>query len=270
MKKLAQTTADILSAARKADGDASVAAEQQAARERLEQGGYLGPKYAGRTIGEWMDRADAGMANIHEIRQALYRATPKAKDTVPALARWLSHRHRHFRHAAARTLGLIGPDAHPAADALVQLIDDRDGIVRAQALESLASIGVPQVAIPKIALRIEDSDKVVQRSALDCLAQIGRGAVVAVPQLVAALSNDQVVAQAANALGAIGPLASGAVPALARVLSSHEFFEYRCAAATALGRIGTSEALDALTTGLTDRHKDVRHAARSAIKSNGT
>lgn len=239
---------------------------RQAARERLEQGvQYAGPRYCGKTLEEWMDRADAGLAGIHEIRKAFYRATPKAMRSVPALIRWLSHRDGHYRFVAARTLGLIGPDARPAIDELVRLIEDADKSVRAQALESLLQIGIPPAAIPKIVRCLLDSDKVVKRSALECLSSVGEGAVDAVPQLISALGDDQLVAYAAGALAAIGPPAAAAVPELARVLSVHEFFEYRCAAATALGRIGTREAIEAVKRGSRDRHKAVRDAARSAI-----
>lgn len=269
-KKPPASTAEILNAVRKTDGNDAIVAERQAARDRLEQGvKYAGPRYLGKTIEEWMDRADAGMASIHDIRKALYRATPKASDAVPALLRWLSHRHKHFRHAAARTLGLIGPEASAATSELARLLEDPDASVRAQALESLLNIGIPQSAVPQILRCLVDADTVVQRSALDCLAQVGGGTRDAIPQLVAALRNDQLVAHAAQALAAMGPDAAAAVPELARVLASHEFFEYRCGAAFALGRIGTGEAISALRQGINDGHRQVRSAVKAALKAAG-
>ena len=267
-KKPTLSTAEILSAVRKADGNETIVAERQAAKDRLEQGAkYTGPRYLGKTIEEWMDRADAGLASIHDIRKAFYRATPKAKGSVPALIRWLSHRHPHFRHAAARTLGFIGSEAVAATDDLVRLLEDPDASVRAQALESLFIIGIPQTAIPQISRCLMDADKVVQRSALDCLARVGDKARDALPQMIAALSNDQLIAEAAHALAALGPDAAAAVPDLVRVLASHEFFEYRCAAAHALGSIGTDEAITALKERMNDRRREVRAAVKAAMKT---
>lgn len=257
----------MLSAARNSDGNDAIAAEREAARERLKQGvRYAGPRYCGRTIEEWMDRGDAGLAGIHEIRKAFYRITPKAKDAVPALLRWLSHRHKHYRHVATRTLGLLGPVAAAATDELVKLLDDADSSVRGEALESLENIGVPSAAVGKITSRVLDSDRFVQRSAIDALAQVGTAAVPAVPQLIAALDDEQLVGHAANTLAAIGPKAEAAVPPLARILASHECVDYRCAAATALGRIGTEQATEAIRNALNDRRKEVRGAARAALK----
>jgi HEAT repeat protein len=48
---------------------------------------------------------------------------PAKKESVPALMRWLSHRHKHFRHIATRTLGLIGTTE--AIEALRKGVDDR-------------------------------------------------------------------------------------------------------------------------------------------------
>ena len=106
----------------------------------------------------------------------------------------------------------------------------------------------------------------MQRSALDALAQVGVVATVAVPQLIAALDNDQLVGHVANALAAIGAKAEAAVPPLASILADHECVDYRCAAATALGCIGTAEAVEVVRSGLKDRRKEVRSAARAALK----
>ena len=267
-KKPSLSIAEILSAARNTDKDDSVAAEREAAKDRVKQDvRYTGPRYAGRAIEEWMDRADAGLASIHEIRKAFYRVTPAAKVCVPALIRWLSHRHKHFRHVATRTLGLIGPDAAAAVDDLVRLLSDPDAMVRGEALESLEKIGGPRGEVAKIASCVIDSDKFVRRTAINALAQLGPEAAETVPLLTAALSDEQVVGHAANALAAIGPKAQPAVPALARVLADHECVEYRKAALNALARIGTEEALQAVQVGLNDRRKEVRNAAREILRA---
>ncbi|HIF00736.1 MAG TPA: HEAT repeat domain-containing protein [Planctomycetes bacterium] len=262
------STAEILKAVRSADVDDVIIFERETAKQRLKQGvRYTGPRYSGRTIEEWMDRADAGLASIHDIRKAFYRITPKAKECVPSLMRWLSHRHKHFRHVATRTLGLIGPDAADATDELARLLSDADSFVRGEALAALEKIGVRRTEVAKIASCVVDSDKFVQRSAIDALAQVGVAAAEAVPKLMAALDNDQLIGHAANALAAIGPKEEAAVPVLARIHANHEFVEYRCAEAAALGCIGTDEAIKALQNGLNDRRKEVRKAAADAIKA---
>jgi hypothetical protein len=49
-KKPLLSTADILNAVRTTDGNGTIAAERQAARDRLEQGlPYVGPRYCGKT-----------------------------------------------------------------------------------------------------------------------------------------------------------------------------------------------------------------------------
>jgi HEAT repeat protein len=266
-KKPTPSIAEILSAVRTTDGDDNIVAEREAAQQRLDEGRrYPGPRYMGKTIEEWMDRADAGLASIHDIRKAFYRVTPKARASVPSLIRWLSHRHKHFRHVATRTLGLIGPAATCATDDLLKLLDDPDWMVRGEALEALENIGVPRTEVAKIAGCVGDSHEFVVRSAIDALARLGATASQAVPQLISTLGNEQLVGHAANALAAIGPEAKAAVPALADILDNHEFVDYRRAAAVALGSIGTEEAVEALQRGRNDRRREVRKAVSAAIK----
>jgi HEAT repeat protein len=140
-------------------------------------------------------------------------ATPKAKLSVRKIGALLSERQFAMRGRAALVLGKLGPQAAETVPAIAQLLkEDKDG------------------------------ETFVRLSAATALQQLGKeNAEVAIPALRHALQLDvpAVKAQAARALGAIGPRAAAAVPDLARGLEEPDVLTKR-QCAFALARIGPS------------------------------
>jgi HEAT repeat protein len=260
------STAEVIAAARAGDTREHVLREQRAARAKLEENPrYSGPRYRGRTVDEWVDRASAGLASIGQVRDAFLRITPAAESSVPQLISLLRHRSPHFRHIAAVAMGRIGPAAQMAVPHLIHQLRDPHAAPRYGALEALLAIGVSRSEAAPLAMCLQDPDKAVRRLAADTLGSLGPDAATAVEALINVLNDDQVIGHAAAALGQIGLQAAPAVPALAKVLS-HEFVEYRCAAAAALAQIGTPEALAAVRPALKDRWKTVRDLANRIVQ----
>ncbi len=108
---------------------------------------------------------------------------------------------------------------------------------RILAVESLGRIGLAaEEAVPDIIAALHDENDAVRLHAVKALGEIGP---VAVPSLIPALNHqDQAVrCGAADALGSIGPRAKEAVPALVNLLSDQDYTITRHAA-SALGLIG--------------------------------
>jgi len=125
------------------------------------------------------------------------------------------------RGAAARALGLMGPEAEGAVPALIQALRDQEVLVRANAASALGEIG-PEAkdAVPALIQALEDEDSFVRSQAASGLAGIGPQAKDGVPALIQALEDEDwlVRAQAARGLGGIGPEAQAAVPGLMQAL----------------------------------------------------
>ena len=82
-----------------------------------------------------------------------------------------------------------------------------------------------KAAVPALAQALKDEDEWVRANAAEALGRIGPEAKAAVPALIQALKNEDVLRVrwgAAEALGQIGPAAKQAVPALAQALKDIE------------------------------------------------
>ncbi|HEV3339587.1 MAG TPA: HEAT repeat domain-containing protein [Pirellulales bacterium] len=144
-----------------------------------------------------------------------------------------------------------GPRTTPSKEAVQKAIDDAKRTSRVRDAQQAAVVRTP--AMP--AFRAWG----VQETATDALARIGDAAV---PALIETLEDpdDEVRAQAAQALARMGATAAPAVDALVRALNDPNE-EVRRGAARALGQIGSEadEAVPALIDAIKDP-RNKRHA----------
>jgi HEAT repeat protein len=195
-------------------------------------------------------------------------------EDVPALVKALQHEEARIRLEAAEDLGLIGPQAADAVEALLKLarqdadplvrieaaraiaridpknetalpilveaLKDRAGKVRKKAAELIGHLGsAARAAVPDLVKATKDSDPTVSWGAVDALGQIGPDAEAAVPTLLEALKDPGTRGAAVDALGQVGRKAQAAIPDLEKILEGDEV-TLRWAAAASLVRIGGS------------------------------
>jgi HEAT repeat protein len=140
-------------------------------------------------------------------------------DAAPALVERLVDPDARVRAAAATALALIAP--HPparTAGALVARLDDPEASVRAAAAEALGSLASAG-RIPFDALLdalLDDPEGSVRTVAARSVGRVAAGRREGVDALTVALDDESpfVRAEAARALGALGPAARSAAPAL--------------------------------------------------------
>lgn len=155
------------------------------------------------------------------------------------------------RGFAARALGKMGPEAKGAVPALTEMLRD-------QATYTVPFRGVVETPFGKMAT-VGKKMVYVRANAAEALGSIGPEAEAAIPALLESLQDWQAEVRkaAADALGNIGPTAKEAVPDLTRLLRDKES-GVRGFAARALGKIGSEAkpAIRALTELLHDEPMD--------------
>jgi HEAT repeat protein len=186
------------------------------------------------------------------VAEALAGVGPEAVET---LTRALRDRDPKVRGGAALALEGLGERAAPAVPALIAALSDpeppddpkpargpsfddwgREGEPRPSGYyAALQAIGA--AAVPTLLERLDSPDRPARIVALRALGFLGDDAQVAVPRLIALLSDPAPRGEAASALGGIGPSARSAIPTLAAALSDPDP-AFRARAAESLGRIG--------------------------------
>jgi len=153
--------------------------------------------------GDW-DARDAA-------RTALRRAGPRS---VPSLIPLLKHDSADVRSEAVYVLGRIGPPGYEAVPALMDVLDDPDVRLRAEAAGALWEIDpdTSEESIPVLIEALEDPKW--WRTAALALAAMGARAEPAVPTLANLLDHPDTLARdtAMLVLRSIGPAARAAVP----------------------------------------------------------
>jgi HEAT repeat protein len=197
-----------------------------------------------------------------------------SQDSIEALVAELKSDRSDVREKARKALVAVGAQAVPA---LVRLLRDKDvvGSFREgaegegawDAVNALTEIGAP--AVLGLSGALGDNEAAVRAQAATALGNIGPAAAATVPSLVRALRDrdDWVRLSAANALGKMGPEARKAVPDLTTALVDSES-HVRAWIALALGEIGpeAESAVPALKKALRDPDEQVRAAAATAIE----
>jgi HEAT repeat protein len=218
--------------------------------------------------------ARADLRDWYSISVALGKIGPAARPAaVPALTAGLTHEDRGVRILAANALAKIDPD-NPAikpvlvevVPALVEVLQQRDGALRAWAALSLGRIGPnARAGGPALAAALTDSDAAVRAAAADALGRIGPRDHAAVIGLVTAQRDaDESVRTAAR--DALTRLGKSAVPALIDSFADGD--EIRAGSAESLGRIGAAAVPD-LTKALRAVDDRVRRGTVAALAGIG-
>lgn len=198
-------------------------------------------------------------------------ATPvDAGNPALALAENLKDANPKARRSAMEVLESLGPEALPAAQALVVALSDSDRFVRWAAARTVGKLTPDaSAAVPALGLLLKDGDVNVQLAAALALERYGAGAHAATPDLIGALHAEDAEVRVAvlKALGAIGnPGAADAVPDLTAALADPDA-RVRQAAADTLGKLGAvaQPAVAALRNALQDHQPAVQKAAGAAL-----
>lgn len=138
----------------------------------------------------------------------------------------LRHRNPYARQVACRVLGALR--AEEAKHRLVELLEDQNSHTRRAALDALRRIGSEEVADELLRFLQESDDWRLRATAVRALGEM----------------------QVEEAAGAVG-----------EVLHSESIHEVRRAAATALGQIGTTQAIEMLGLAALDPHPAIRDSA---------
>ena len=162
---------------------------------------------------------------------------------MPALTELLDSGDPVLRGWAIQALGEIGPDAAPAVPALLRMLDQGFDFMRVLAADALCKIDPKQVdrVLPVFRQGLGKAGAFDTTStAADALGRVGKPAV---PTLldVLKMGNTAARADAAEALGMVGPDAADAVPALTEALHDPSP-AIRRAALEGLGGIGPAAA----------------------------
>ncbi|HEY4234909.1 MAG TPA: HEAT repeat domain-containing protein [Lacipirellulaceae bacterium] len=146
--------------------------------------------------------------------------------TIDATIVQLASKDAAQQASAAEALAQLGPDARPAAAALVRACSTDDDSIREWVTSALESLGPPP------AEQLNDLIPLVGNKSLDVaywaatlLGRLGAAAKPAIPALISALQGSaekSVRERAAWALGQIGTTASSALPALREAAASRE------------------------------------------------
>ena len=190
--------------------------------------------------------------------EALGRIGPNAATALRPLLKALEHDDADLRREATLALGRLGPEAEKQAVAPIRLLlDDAEPRVKLAAALSLTRLNVEgdEPVIATLARAVSKDGRMViemRQAACEALGEHGPRAASAVSALVACLRERHVH--------------NPAIPYADQRLAQHN--DLRRAAATALGAIGSAEALPALRdAGATPELQEAAEAAIARIES---
>lgn len=210
-------------------------------------------------------------ADEETIQYALDAVAGLGPVMIPQLTRALQF--ETLRPRVAFVLGEMGPDAEPAVEALVELIDAPSRQTQREALLALAKIGpAAEVAVPALIKALEQHESTCRYGTVYALGQIGSAAEPAKPALLKLTESDDdtLALLSAWALAQIAPecreCAAKTVPLLVEALA-HPDARHRREAAAALGAMGplAQPAGKALERAAEDPDIGVRTAATAAL-----
>lgn len=205
-----------------------------------------------------------------EAAIALAEIGKQSKRAVPDLIELLKDRDHIVRLRAIYALQRIGPDAKEATPSLIELLNNEDSTTQGAVAHALGEIG-PEAkeAIPHLLRLLKVNFTDFQQSVTIALAKMGQPAV---PALLELLNNeeDRIRWCIADALGMIRPKATEAIPALINLLRDPNEGTYRIAAIS-LGNMGASavEAIPDLIKLLKHQDVELNKAAFDAIEKIG-
>lgn len=146
-----------------------------------------------------------------------------------SVSHWIEHLSSSdviLQGQAAEALAKMGPDARPAAIALVQQAGCSDETLREWVVSALESLGTPRIEDrDEFRKLVSSEDSEVAYWSITLLGRLKDSASPAVPELIDALTQNPERhnrERAAWALGKIGPPAKDALPALHAAVKSND------------------------------------------------
>jgi len=171
---------------------------------------------------------------------------PKARAAAAALATLLDDSVPRVRMSAAAALLRITPDAPRPLRVLAEGLESTDAAVRRHATRAVGLAGAAAAPLAgRLAALLGDADELTRVAALQSIATLGPAAAAACDAVVPLLDRPEMGADAADALGRIGPAARPALKRLAEMLSA-ESAALRWAAVRAMAQIGGEDAAPAV------------------------
>lgn len=165
---------------------------------------------------------------------------------LPALVRSLAHANPQVRANAAEALGKLGPAARVVVSALEgAAANDPDGAVRRAAVEALAEIGRPRPAsVAVVRTALADPDPLLREAAVAAFGAWGPVSDAVRAEVVALLDdpNDGVKLRAIRVLPKLAGDGADVVEACTRRLAEDDSHEVQAEAARALGQLGPAAA----------------------------
>lgn len=171
-------------------------------------------------LGKGINDPDAGVADAAAL--ALGSVGGSADREGKALAELLYNHRTSTRASAAFALGLMGAEASPYTEQLVECLQsDARRVVRIQAARAHYRItGDASLALEQLEKDLQCSDTGLCRDAIRAIAEMGADGAPAVQSVIGCLDKPALRVEAAKALGAMGPGASAALPHLERAAAA--------------------------------------------------
>jgi HEAT repeat protein len=199
----------------------------------------------------------------------------QGETAVPPLVKALKKPAIEDRKLATVILGSIGGKAKPAVATLVRMLDDAEGQIRVAAIVALQQIGSDE-AVPDLIQILEGKGTSTNpdwlAEAAKALGKIGPQAKSAVPALIACLKapDPRLNLEACLALAQIGKDSLPAVPDLIAILKNPKS-SARASAMLALGQIGpgAKQAVPVLIGVLEEGDATLRETAKDALARMG-
>ncbi len=196
----------------------------------------------------------------------LWARSPSACEAIPKLLKLLVNDDRGSRVGAAEVLGEFGPAAERAVPDLIKVLTDSE--VLHAAAKTLGKIG--PTAIPDLVKILANEDKEVRCAAVQALEKIdprwqqSEGACREITSFVKDLDKVDGVARtsAVRALGEIGPSAASH---LAKLLADSDVQSLAIKALGEIGSVAEQAAVPHLINVLANRDKEVRNLAAQAL-----
>jgi hypothetical protein len=171
---------------------------------------------------------------------------PKAGAAAAALKALLDDPAPRVRMSAAAALLRITPDTPRPLRVLSEGLGSSDAAVRRQATRAVGLAGAAAAPLAgRLASLLTDADELTRVAALQSIATLGPAASAACDAVVPLLDRPDMAADAADALGRMGPAARPTLKRLAEMLSA-ESAALRWAAVRAMAQIGGEDAAPAV------------------------
>jgi len=197
---------------------------------------------------------------------AMYAISKFGADAVQPCIDALGSQYMHVRYAAIGALGIIGPEAEPAADPLIDLYTRTLKSEQRKIMETLQKITISPTAITLIRASMSVED--LRFDAMRTLGKWGPDANIAMDALADYLGheNDQTRVEAIDALGKIG-FNDKVISGMTKIVSGDPEPRVRKEAVEILGQYGpgAAGATTALIGALKDADKEIQEFAARAL-----